>query len=614
MSAPYSPLLDGTLQIFLNDIMDYDGTGHVHLESDVEGLRFSSELFGGYASCSFLLRADAFTTYNAKLVRDNYIGVVHNTNVLWEGRIIEVRGVAGETGRIAVECAGLWYGLAARNDYARTFVDSGMDNWRPLPRSSWRYDMTIDEGELKVVQHANRWYVTVSWAGFYYLLDDGVAREGRHVTAFKADWYPNLLDSARRGVARSSLDYLSTPTGGTSQGSISGPTSDGVLDWYMMPKEAASELHYPARYLTYYFYNVDTGTPGTTSYVRWEDLRVFCDDVHGDVSQIVASTNRVVTPQAHNLVTGDAVMLDGCNCVPDVNGHSYSVTVYDADEFSIGVEITSDGLGGRWSRVTLPTVDKCIKSIVADIYPTGITYDTATLGSGLTDVRVGLTSPRAAIEEVAGRYTKPIDMGFFSGWTFVCKDLPTSPPTTRWWNWNARTAGFTWDINPGLEGQVDAVTVLYQDDGTQGRPLGRLRTLTVPASPGADDAIALLDYSDRVLSSSAADNACDQYLLYAKADVNEGEASTTYGYLTRGDATVLPAAYLKAGDYVQEATYKGGATKVLVTRAEYEVDTNTLTISTNDYRPPFAYDRTNPHRHPTKSEVPLHSHHPTRRT
>jgi hypothetical protein len=64
-----------------------------------------------------------------------------------------------------------------------------------------------------------------------------------------------------------------------------------------------------------------------------------------------ADDERVLTAVPHGLITGDVVIISGHTSTPSINGQR-TVTVVDSTHFTVGVDITVDGTGGSFVKVT----------------------------------------------------------------------------------------------------------------------------------------------------------------------------------------------------------------------------------------------------------------------
>lgn len=72
------------------------------------------------------------------------------------------------------------------------------------------------------------------------------------------------------------------------------------------------------------------------------------------VSSSVANPTHIITATPHGLATNDVIVISGHTSVtPDINGgNGYAVTVVNATEFTIPVNVTDDGVGGILKKVS----------------------------------------------------------------------------------------------------------------------------------------------------------------------------------------------------------------------------------------------------------------------
>ena len=68
----------------------------------------------------------------------------------------------------------------------------------------------------------------------------------------------------------------------------------------------------------------------------------------GVITSITAATPPIVTSTAHGLSTGNVVTFKGSNCSPIIDG-AWSVTVIDANHFSIPTTVVTPGTQGNWT-------------------------------------------------------------------------------------------------------------------------------------------------------------------------------------------------------------------------------------------------------------------------
>lgn len=78
-------------------------------------------------------------------------------------------------------------------------------------------------------------------------------------------------------------------------------------------------------------------------------------DYSGTITSISVE-NAVITSAAHNLITGRKILITNSNSVPVIDGE-YTVTVIDANTFSIDEFITTAGTAGNWQTVGINSQD-----------------------------------------------------------------------------------------------------------------------------------------------------------------------------------------------------------------------------------------------------------------
>ena len=94
-------------------------------------------------------------------------------------------------------------------------------------------------------------------------------------------------------------------------------------------------------------------------------------------SSSVANPTQILTSTSHGLTTGDAIIIAGHGAsIPDING-PHIVTVVDADEFTIPVNVTTSSTGG-----TVIRSDTFILSAAPTADPTNYTIE-ITGGTGI---------------------------------------------------------------------------------------------------------------------------------------------------------------------------------------------------------------------------------------
>jgi hypothetical protein len=81
-------------------------------------------------------------------------------------------------------------------------------------------------------------------------------------------------------------------------------------------------------------------------------------DTTGNITSITAASPPVITAIAHGLSTGNIITITESDCSPRIDG-SWSITVTDADHFTIDTNVTIAGSTGIWTyETTTYTVDQ----------------------------------------------------------------------------------------------------------------------------------------------------------------------------------------------------------------------------------------------------------------
>lgn len=150
-----------------------------------------------------------------------------------------------------------------------------------------------------------------------------------------------------------------------------------------------------------------TGSENITALGTVPAGAVFKLKIPGDVavsitSSSVANPSQILCAAAHLGTTGDEVYISGhSGSVPDINGF-WPITVIDADEFTIPVNVTTGGTGGTIQLVPKFTHNgtSLILPDAVDLTPLpGSTLEFESLGSGnwiLTDYQNGIIAGQVA--------------------------------------------------------------------------------------------------------------------------------------------------------------------------------------------------------------------------
>jgi hypothetical protein len=88
----------------------------------------------------------------------------------------------------------------------------------------------------------------------------------------------------------------------------------------------------------------------------------------GSISNISVAAKAVITSTAHGLTSGDRVLISSSNSTPSING-SHTISVIDANSFSIDFTTTVSGSTGTWNKL----VD--VKQLTLNTFPNIFTVD-----------------------------------------------------------------------------------------------------------------------------------------------------------------------------------------------------------------------------------------------
>jgi hypothetical protein len=139
-------------------------------------------------------------------------------------------------------------------------------------------------------------------------------------------------------------------------------------------------------------------------------------------------------------------------------------------------------------------------------------------------------------------------------------------------------------VQKRAEGAPDYVCVLYASDCVTPYPAGTVLKTYYPSTPDADADIhvAVVDATDAYLTTSLAGYVGQQYFAWYAANLWEGTVTVT-DTITRVDGAVVPASWIRAGQWVECSDILGHE-PLYVTQCEYDAGSKTavLTIGTSE--------------------------------
>lgn len=86
------------------------------------------------------------------------------------------------------------------------------------------------------------------------------------------------------------------------------------------------------------------------------DYAALIDTKNGTITAISEANPTIVTSAAHGLLTGRVILIDSSDSTPSINGE-YTVTVIDANRFSIPIQVTILGTTANWQTVDIDFQD-----------------------------------------------------------------------------------------------------------------------------------------------------------------------------------------------------------------------------------------------------------------
>jgi len=116
--------------------------------------------------------------------------------------------------------------------------------------------------------------------------------------------------------------------------------------------------------------DADVGVVGTT-------FESQIDDYTGTITANTGATATVITSVGHNLINGRKILITGSNSTPSINGER-TVTVIDADHYSIPVSVKIPGTTGTWLTLggNIDDLKTCYNRIMAMLnLDTGVSFN-----------------------------------------------------------------------------------------------------------------------------------------------------------------------------------------------------------------------------------------------
>lgn len=161
------------------------------------------------------------------------------------------------------------------------------------------------------------------------------------------------------------------------------------------------------------------------------------------------------------------------------------------------------------------------------------------------------TTRSAAMEQVALMHPGEVEW-YWRGGIFYCRPKPTAPDDrTRWYVIDSRRC--EWGVVSDEARRVDYVAVTYQIKGHATIPQGTPQILYRPSTPTDPTArVGTLDMTENgPMTTSAAQDAGDQWLRWNDAQAKSGPISGFGGSLRTVDGLWVPACHARNGDWIQ---------------------------------------------------------------
>lgn len=168
------------------------------------------------------------------------------------------------------------------------------------------------------------------------------------------------------------------------------------------------------------------------------------------VSSSVANPSVITTAIAHGLVTGETVFFENHPSTPPLSNTSQVVTVLNATQFTVPVNVTAGGAGGTMQRTTVVTLKRVLQDIILyDLGAFGITLDPAQVdgpggsGPGLTWVDKTVVEIIRDLTTYSGGYMPKITPGKVLSMSLPNLGVPNAPFSITDTNKNARELTWT---------------------------------------------------------------------------------------------------------------------------------------------------------------------------
>lgn len=239
---------------------------------------------------------------------------------------------------------------------------------------------------------------------------------------------------------------------------------------------------------------------------------------NGAITAISVANPTHVTSSNHGLVTGEAILVAGTNSTPALVG-PYTVTVLDANNFTVPVNVTVAGTTGTWQTVLANISSNTL--VATPVFTTSVAHG-LTAASSVIKIKGSTATPSyngtwtVATTPTATTFTltgAPSAVGGVSGQGFynitavsdsvVCaaaSDLPTvNTGTNDGWTFFKFPASITLNASTNYTVQIAGTTagnITSYRTATAGDWSRALRTTTTQAPAAADVLFVAGDFSD----------------------------------------------------------------------------------------------------------------------
>jgi len=254
-----------------------------------------------------------------------------------------------------------------------------------------------------------------------------------------------------------------------------------------------------------------------------------------------ANPGQVTTSAAHGFTTGEIVGITGVVGMTELNGNSYTVTVVDSTNFTIGVDTsgytayTSDGTATSEGPVTL-TLDYPLGNIDGFVRVTAYTNETTVSAEVITDLG-GLTATDDWAEGAwSDRRGWPTAVVLAEGrLTWSGKDNIWMSVSDSYYSFDSDTTGDSGPIDRSIgAGPVDTINWMVS---LRRLLLGAEGAEWVCRSNGDDEPLTPTNFNMKTFSSQGSDN------------VNAVKVDNNALYVQRGGYKLLEVAYGEYGEY-----------------------------------------------------------------